>query len=150
MSKLEQITQQVEALEGDELKAFASWFEEFRADQWDRQIAADVEAGKLDKLIAEAEADIAAGRLRLCESQHNGSILGLLRVVATWDMRTRRSQFRAFEAGSETPEPALQARKGTRMVRARRHLVSRSALEKPEAMNWFWIGHHAEYDRLIR
>jgi len=24
------------------------------------------------------------------------------------------------------------------------------ALEKPEAMIWFWIGHQAEYDRLIR
>jgi hypothetical protein len=23
-------------------------------------------------------------------------------------------------------------------------------LEKPDAMNWFWIGHHADYDRLIR
>jgi len=64
MGKLEQITQQIEALERDELKAFANWYEEFRADQWDRQIAADVEAGKLDKLIAEAEADIAAGRLK--------------------------------------------------------------------------------------
>jgi len=64
MGKLEQITQQIEALEGDELKAFANWFEEFHADHWDRQIAADVEAGKLDKLIAEAEADIAAGRLK--------------------------------------------------------------------------------------
>jgi len=64
MGKLEQITQQVEALEGDELKAFANWFEEFRADQWDRQIAADVEAGKLDKLAEEALAHHRAGRTK--------------------------------------------------------------------------------------
>jgi hypothetical protein len=31
-------------------------------DDWDRQIAADVAAGRLDGLIAEAKADIEAGR----------------------------------------------------------------------------------------
>lgn len=64
MGKLEQITQQVEALEDDDLKAFTDWFAEFQADLWDKQIAADFEAGKLDHLIAEAEADIAAGRTK--------------------------------------------------------------------------------------
>jgi hypothetical protein len=33
-------------------------------DAWDRQIEADVKAGRLDKLIAQAEADIAAGRTK--------------------------------------------------------------------------------------
>jgi hypothetical protein len=31
---------------------------------WDRQIEADFESGKLDRLIAQAEADIAANRVR--------------------------------------------------------------------------------------
>lgn len=33
-------------------------------DEWDRQMRADAADGKLDKLIAEADADIAAGRTR--------------------------------------------------------------------------------------
>jgi hypothetical protein len=33
-------------------------------DAWDRQIEADIKAGRLDHLIAEAEADIAAGRTK--------------------------------------------------------------------------------------
>jgi hypothetical protein len=34
------------------------------ADAWDRQIAEDYAAGRLDALIAEADADAKAGRLR--------------------------------------------------------------------------------------
>jgi len=33
-------------------------------DAWDRQIEADVKAGRLDHVIAQAEADIAAGRTK--------------------------------------------------------------------------------------
>jgi hypothetical protein len=33
-------------------------------DEWDRQMMADAKSGKLDKLIAEADADIEAGNLR--------------------------------------------------------------------------------------
>ena len=33
-------------------------------DAWDRQIEADVKAGRLDHLIAEAKADFAAGRTK--------------------------------------------------------------------------------------
>ena len=36
-------------------------------DEWDRQIAADAAAGRLDHLIEEARADVAAGRCRPLE-----------------------------------------------------------------------------------
>lgn len=36
-------------------------------DAWDRQMAADAAAGRLDGLIAEARADVAAGRCRSLE-----------------------------------------------------------------------------------
>lgn len=36
-------------------------------DDWDRQIAADAAAGRLDHLVAEARADIAAGHCRPLE-----------------------------------------------------------------------------------
>lgn len=54
----------VARLSPDELARFTEWFEEFKAEEWDRQIEADVEAGRLDSLIREAEDDIAAGRVR--------------------------------------------------------------------------------------
>ncbi|GDY21120.1 hypothetical protein LBMAG56_24660 [Verrucomicrobiota bacterium] len=41
----------------------ASFSEEFWED-WDRQIESDLEAGRLDGLLVEARADIAAGRTR--------------------------------------------------------------------------------------
>ncbi|TIR17870.1 MAG: hypothetical protein E5X34_23070 [Mesorhizobium sp.] len=64
MTKLEQIEKSVAELSPEELKAFAAWFEALQADLWDKQIEADVKAGRLDKLLAEARAEIAAGKLR--------------------------------------------------------------------------------------
>ncbi|RUX27759.1 hypothetical protein EOA13_19435 [Mesorhizobium sp. M7A.F.Ca.US.011.01.1.1] len=64
MTKLEQIEKSVAELSPEELKAFAAWFEALREDMWDRQIEADAKAGRLDKLVGEARAEIAAGKLR--------------------------------------------------------------------------------------
>ncbi len=54
----------VARLSPDELARFTEWFEDYKADEWDRQIQADAGAGQLDGLIREAEDDIAAGRVR--------------------------------------------------------------------------------------
>ena len=64
MTKLEQIEQAIAALPHDDIIALADWFAEFHADLWDKQIAADAEAGKLDKFAAKAKAEIAAGKVR--------------------------------------------------------------------------------------
>ncbi|AZO13565.1 MAG: hypothetical protein E5V79_02680 [Mesorhizobium sp.] len=64
MTKLEQIEKSVAELSPEELKAFAAWFEALQADLWDKQIEADAKAGRLNKLLAEARAEIAAGKLR--------------------------------------------------------------------------------------
>jgi hypothetical protein len=64
MTKLEQIEKAIAALPHDDIVALANWFAEFHADLWDNQIAADAEAGKLDKFAAEAKAEIAAGKVR--------------------------------------------------------------------------------------
>ena len=47
-----------------ELSQFTAWFEEFQAKAWDEQIEKDIEAGRLDKLIKEAEEDFKAGRCK--------------------------------------------------------------------------------------
>jgi hypothetical protein len=64
MTKLEKIEQDISSLSNEDFHRLTEWIEEYKADLWDRQMEADVKAGKLDKLIAEAKADIAAGRVK--------------------------------------------------------------------------------------
>ena len=59
---VKELEQAVADLLPGELAEFAVWFEEFVSDQWDRQIEADAVAGKLDRLIQEADEDFEAGR----------------------------------------------------------------------------------------
>jgi hypothetical protein len=54
----------VSQLPAEELSAFARWFEEYLADQWDRRIEADILAGRLDEAGRRADAEFDAGRCR--------------------------------------------------------------------------------------
>jgi hypothetical protein len=62
MNTVEKIEEAIQQLSPAERTAFRAWFAEFDAQEWDRQIEADVDAGKLDWLIAEARSDRQAGR----------------------------------------------------------------------------------------
>jgi hypothetical protein len=62
MTKIEDIEKAVELLSPEDLARFREWFEEFEARLFDDKIERDAKAGKLDKLIAEARANHAAGR----------------------------------------------------------------------------------------
>ena len=46
----------------EQLSQFAKWFQEYMADEWDRQIEKDAAAGKLDHILKKVDEDIAAGR----------------------------------------------------------------------------------------
>ena len=46
------------------MSSFNDWPENHFDDAWDRQIETDAKAGRLDHVIAQAEADIAAGRTK--------------------------------------------------------------------------------------
>ncbi len=59
---VQELESAVAHLTKEELAAFSQWFEEFRADVWDRQIEADMRAGRLDAAAARARADHEAGR----------------------------------------------------------------------------------------
>jgi hypothetical protein len=61
MSRVEQLEQQIAALDGEELRVLREWFAQFDSDDWDRQIAADANNGKLARLAARALQDHAAG-----------------------------------------------------------------------------------------
>ena len=61
---IQEIEHAITQLKPTELSEFAAWFEEFWEQVWDKQIEQDVKAGRLDKLIQEAEEDYAAGRTK--------------------------------------------------------------------------------------
>jgi hypothetical protein len=50
MRKVEEIEEQVRKLSTAELAEFRKWYAEFDAQAWDKQLEADVKAGKLDAL----------------------------------------------------------------------------------------------------
>ena len=64
MPDVKAIEDAVKALPPQDLAEFRRWFAEFDLALWDQQIAGDLAAGKLDALLAEAEADFNAGRSR--------------------------------------------------------------------------------------
>lgn len=64
MSEVEQLEQRVLNLQPKDLAQFRAWFLEFDAHVWDQQIEADLKAGKLDSLIAEARAEFKQGNSR--------------------------------------------------------------------------------------
>ena len=59
---VEELETVVSSLSPEELARFSEWFGEFLADQWDRQIEADVLAGRLDAAAKRADEDFEAGR----------------------------------------------------------------------------------------
>ncbi len=59
---VEELQSAVAQLPADELDRFSQWFEEFLAEQWDRQIEADILAGRMGAAGRRADADFEAGR----------------------------------------------------------------------------------------
>jgi len=62
MSTVQEIEAAVSKLSLKELSAFRAWFSEFDAKAWDKQLAEDVQAGRLDALAEEALEDLRSGR----------------------------------------------------------------------------------------
>ena len=54
----------VEQLDPEEYSLFRNWFLEYDWNVWDRRIAADAAAGRIDFLAREARDEKASGRLR--------------------------------------------------------------------------------------
>jgi hypothetical protein len=59
---VQELERAIRQLSKDELIQLARWFDEFRADQWDEQIEADIRAGRLDEAGRRADADFESGR----------------------------------------------------------------------------------------
>lgn len=64
MRKIEEIEAQIQRLSREEFAELREWFLEQDWQAWDAQIETDAAAGKLDSMVAEAQAEYAAGRPR--------------------------------------------------------------------------------------
>ena len=59
---VEELEVVVSGLSPEELTRFSEWFDEFLSQQWDKQIEADILAGRLDAAGKRADEDFEAGR----------------------------------------------------------------------------------------
>ena len=59
---LEELESVVSSLSASELTRFSEWFEEFRAQQWDERIEADILSGRFDAAGERADEEFEAGR----------------------------------------------------------------------------------------
>ena len=64
MSQVQRIEEEVASLPKIELAKFRSWFENFDAKVWDKQIEEDIASGKLDDMANKAIADFKAGNYK--------------------------------------------------------------------------------------
>ncbi len=64
MTTVAEITGAVKRLPKKDLARFRKWFADYDAALWDRQLAADAAAGKLDALLREAQRDHRADRTK--------------------------------------------------------------------------------------
>ncbi|MBD1927103.1 hypothetical protein H6F74_12725 [Trichocoleus sp. FACHB-90] len=72
MTTLLEIEAAIKQLPEGDVRKLATWLQTYLDEKWDRQIEEDLISGKLNSLIAKAEADIAANNVRdLDEILHN-------------------------------------------------------------------------------
>jgi hypothetical protein len=64
MDRIEEIELAIQGLSASELADLRRWFFEYDATVWDRQIAEDSVAGRLDQLADKALADFHSGRCK--------------------------------------------------------------------------------------
>jgi hypothetical protein len=58
---IKEIEKAIVQLPAKDLDKLAGWLEDYRAQMWDKQIEEDLEAGRLDALLAEVDEEYEAG-----------------------------------------------------------------------------------------
>jgi hypothetical protein len=64
MTTLPEIESAIQQLPESDIRQLSGWLQAYLDEMWDRQIESDLASGKLDRLIACAEADIDANRVK--------------------------------------------------------------------------------------
>jgi hypothetical protein len=59
---IQELENAISQLSSDDFARLARWIDEYRAEQWDQRIEADIRAGRLDEAGQQADADFDAGR----------------------------------------------------------------------------------------
>ena len=59
---IQELENAIRELSLEEFARLANWIDEYRAEQWDRRIEADIRAGRLDAAGLRADEDFDAGR----------------------------------------------------------------------------------------
>ena len=59
---VQELENAIRQLSREDFRRLADWLDEYRAEQWDQQIEADIHAGRLDEAGRRADADFDAGR----------------------------------------------------------------------------------------
>jgi hypothetical protein len=59
---LQELEAEISRLQEGDLAASARWFDEYRADAWDRRIEEDIQAGRLDAAGQRADDEFEAGK----------------------------------------------------------------------------------------
>ena len=65
MTQVQRIEEEVASLPKVELAKFRSWFENFDAQAWDKQIEEDITSGKIDDIADKAIAEFKAGKYKV-------------------------------------------------------------------------------------
>jgi hypothetical protein len=64
MTTLSEIESAIQLLPESDIRQLSGWIQAYVDEMWDRQIESDLASGRLDRLIARAEADISANRVQ--------------------------------------------------------------------------------------
>lgn len=64
MNALPEIEAAIQQLPEKDVRQLVTWLQNYLDEKWDRQMIEDLSTGKLNALIAKAEADIAANKVR--------------------------------------------------------------------------------------
>jgi hypothetical protein len=59
---VQELENAIRQLSPEDFTRLAQWIDEYRADQWDQQIEADIRAGRLDEAGRRADADFESGQ----------------------------------------------------------------------------------------
>jgi len=102
---VQELEKAIARLSPEEMAELRAWFWERDQEEWDRRIARDSEAGKLDKPIARAKRDYAAGS---CEAFRGREFLAMLRRAAASAAAGGGQMFRAASRESEASFAAIQ------------------------------------------
>jgi len=58
---IKEIEKAIVQLPAEDLDKLAHWLEDYRAQMWDQEVEKDLEAGRLDRLLAEVDEEYEAG-----------------------------------------------------------------------------------------